>query len=531
MTAATLSVRTVTWRRFREPHARILLSMFIASIKQRGGDPTTAANRDAPLLTWGRHYLPDHFTRPPSGMHRWLEQQFESAKYERRAKINAIGPRGGAKSTIGTLALPLRAALEGSERYIWIVSDSKHQAIAHLENIKTELLGNEAIARDYPQAAGRGRTWRAQSIVLRNGVAIDALGAGQRMRGKRKGAIRPTLIICDDLQNDQHIESAAARATSRQWFQGTLLKAGNRRSNIVHLATALHRDALAMELHRTAGWTSRVFAAIERWPRRADLWEAWEAIYSNCDRTDARQAALEFYESQRGLMDEGVALLWPEEEDLYTLMCLRAEGGRGAFEREKQGSPLNPERCEFPETYFEPHIWFEEWPKNLRIKTLALDPSKGNDGRLGDFSAYVMLGVDQGGMIYVSADLARRPTPELVADGVAHFRSFAPDAFGVETNQYQELLADQFDAEFSRQNVLAPRPYGIENHVSKKVRIRRLGPYLASRRLRFQANSPGTRLLVEQLKTFPVGDHDDGPDALEMAIRLAAELEGNGGRE
>jgi len=130
-------------------------------------------------------------------------------------------------------------------------------------------------------------------------------------------------------------------------------------------------------------------------------------------------------------------------------------------------------------------------------------------------------------VIFVSADLARRPTPELVADGVAHYRSFAPDAFGVETNQYQELLADQFAAEFARQNVLAPRPYAIENHVSKKVRIRRLSPYLASRRLRFLANSPGTRLLVEQLKTFPVGDHDDGPDALEMAIRLAAELEGS----
>jgi hypothetical protein len=45
-----------------------------------------------------------------------------------------------------------------------------------------------------------------------------------------------------------------------------------------------------------------------------------------------------------------------------------------------------------------------------------------------------------------------------------------------------------------------------------------------SRRLRFMANSPGTRLLVEQLQEFPIGDHDDGPDALEMALRLAVEV-------
>jgi hypothetical protein len=30
--------------------------------------------------------------------------------------------------------------------------------------------------------------------------------------------------------------------------------------------------------------------------------------------------------------------------------------------------------------------------------------------------------------------------------------------------------------------------------------------------------------LVQQLKDFPVGDHDDGPDALEMALRLSIDL-------
>jgi hypothetical protein len=47
---------------------------------------------------------------------------------------------------------------------------------------------------------------------------------------------------------------------------------------------------------------------------------------------------------------------------------------------------------------------------------------------------------------------------------------------------------------------------------------------LAQRQLRFKARSRGTLLLVQQLKDFPVGDFDDGPDALEGAIRLAVEL-------
>jgi predicted phage terminase large subunit-like protein len=63
--------------------------------------------------------------------------------------------------------------------------------------------------------------------------------------------------------------------------------------------------------------------------------------------------------------------------------------------------------------------------------------------------------------------------------------------------------------------------YHWENRVPKPVRIRRLTPLLARGRLRFKADSPGARLLVRQLRDFPNADHDDGPDALEMAVRLA----------
>ena len=66
--------------------------------------------------------------------------------------------------------------------------------------------------------------------------------------------------------------------------------------------------------------------------------------------------------------------------------------------------------------------------------------------------------------------------------------------------------------------------YSMHNTVNKMVRIRSLTPLLAQHRLKFKRNSPGSRLLVEQLRDFPNGDHDDGPDALEMALRLTAEL-------
>ena len=64
----------------------------------------------------------------------------------------------------------------------------------------------------------------------------------------------------------------------------------------------------------------------------------------------------------------------------------------------------------------------------------------------------------------------------------------------------------------------------IDNRVNKHVRIRRLAPYLSRGNIRFRGDSPGTDLLVQQLREFPEGDHDDGPDALEMALRVMDRL-------
>ena len=118
---------------------------------------------------------------------------------------------------------------------------------------------------------------------------------------------------------------------------------------------------------------------------------------------------------------------------------------------------------------------------------------------------------------------------ELVAKGIELYRKYRPTIFGVESNQFQELLCDEFDRQFlasartkERGGVSPPvvSVYPIKNTLNKGIRIRRLDSYLASRRLRFNSLSPSCRLLVEQLRSFPVGSHDDGPDALEMAVRM-----------
>ncbi len=188
-----------------------------------------------------------------------------------------------------------------------------------------------------------------------------------------------------------------------------------------------------------------------------------------------------------------------------------------------QQDPQAEGGTEWPADWFGPEIWFNEWPESWQCRTVALDPSKGTDSKFGDYSAFVMLVVGVDGTLYVDADLALRNTSVIVDDALTIQRWFQSNGFGIETNQFQSLLADELGRRAVETNTIVPI-FGFNNYTNKLVRIRSLTQYLSKRRIRFKGGSRGAQLLVEQLRDFPLADHDDGPDALEMAIRLAADL-------
>lgn len=182
-----------------------------------------------------------------------------------------------------------------------------------------------------------------------------------------------------------------------------------------------------------------------------------------------------------------------------------------------------PDGGEFPADWFKDK-WFENWPVDPIVSTMALDPSKGRSAKTGDYQALVKLAVGKDDVLYVQARMRRQPISQMVADSVDEYRGFRPHAFGLEGNAWQDLLQPDFQEEFKKQGLVVPEVWLMNNTVNKDVRIRRLGGYLAHDRVRFKSDCPDTVLLIDQCLDFPNGKHDDGPDAMEMAIRLAEQL-------
>jgi len=477
-------------------------------------------------IEWGQKYLPMYYTNEPSSMHEWVSELLDSTFPVRGVKAVVIGPRGGAKSTTCTFTYALKQAVEGKEKYIILISDTEGQACSHLENIKDELEANIDLRRDYPYATGVGPVWQKAHIQLNNGVVIQAFGTGSRIRGRRVKQFRPSLIILDDVENDSHIESNAARIKVKEWFNRTVFNMGNAKTNFFVVGTSLHKECLITELTARAGWETKKkdgkpepFRAIEKWPKRMDLWDRWEELYCNPHDATSEKTARRFYLDNKKAMDLGHKILWADKDNLYALMQLRAEIGHRAFLAEMQGNPINPEVCEWEEEYFtHDTFWIDSLPENLVLTGVSIDPSKGKDGKKYDYSSICYGGIDARGHVYVDFNLEKRSADKIVADGLTVYEASEASVLILEVNQFQSLFEADFKEEAEERNLdlhIVP----IDNRVNKNMRIRRLSPLLSQKRIHV-VRSAGSNIAVNQLKDFPVADHDDGPDSLEMFTRI-----------
>ena len=468
------------------------------------------------ILDWTRQYLPHYVPAPPSPFHTWLTSELDRMTEERGTQLLTIAPRGSAKSTWISAAYPLYCLCHGLEPYIILSAESSDQAEKYVMGIRSELEDNERIAADYPEVFGPGPKWTEGALTLRSGARIEGVGAGKRMRGRRQRNMRPSLLIIDDPEDNDSMYSERTRQRRWEWFQGAVKFAGGPGTNVVLVGTMIHEECVVGRVRTAAGWRGRrVFASIVKWPERMDLWDQWEPIYHEDD-----EAGREFYEAHRADMDAGAEVLWPERVGLYDLMCERAED-RPSFERERQNEALPPEGTRFLAEWFTGDLSWTD-PPGDSLRFCAVDPATGKNKQAGDYSAIVWGWWRPGDTaIYVDAILTREPPAVVVEHVVALHKQHDFQMVAFESIAFQEVIRGDLERKLTAAGTSVPVIPATQSQ-NKFLRIDRLGPLLQRRNFRFRTRSAGSDLLVKQLRRYscPPMDKLDGPDALEMLVRL-----------
>ncbi len=429
-------------------------------------------------IAWfARYYFSHHIRTPIGELHReWITimQSYD--------KVALACPREHAKSTWWSLIYVIYCILYDKKKFILLVSDTASQAESLLGSIVEELETNEKLIRDFGKLAGyvppkseEKEKWTAKEIVTTSKIKVVARGWKSKLRGLKKGAIRPDLIILDDVENDENVESEDQRSKVKNVFNKSIQNLGSQGTQIIVIGTILHFDSLLNELiaNPRLGWYTKLFRALEN---GVPIWSEWWSI----ERLEKKKS------------------------DIGTI----------PFEQEFMNNPLDPST-----QILKPTAYYHDATDLTFYDCFGYIDLAISEKETSDYTAIVTIGRHRttGKLRVIDATRIRAGVLE-VLDLVFNLHSrFRYVAFGVEAVAFQKAFYQMLVAESSKQNKYIPA-IAVEVHKDKVTRALGVSPYIENGMVEF---NPSNQDFMAEIIQFPKASHDDFVDALVGSITLA----------
>ena len=399
-------------------------------------------------------------------------------------RIGAIAPRGHAKSTTVDMTYPMWAGCFEQEEFIVIISDTYTQAAEFINALKDEFEHNPKIKWLFGDM--KGDDWQDGEFVLSNGIKYAAKGSGMKIRGIRHRHTRPTLMIFDDIENDENIKSAEQRQKLYHWFTKAAIPALARGGRAVVIGTILHFDSL-----------------VNKVMKQQDVFKSWQTrvFYAITTEEDGTERAL-----------------WPEHRSLEKLRAMRDDPGDQdfigsiTFAQEYQHKPFSEE-----DAIIQPD-WIKECEpsqvpdKHARLaRVLTIDPA-ASERQTADFTAMIVADLYTDGNVYIRAIRNQRTSPSVTADTIRELDEiYKPQVIGIEKGALGLVFRD----------LLEGLPViGLEPDKDKVRRLLAVSRFFEAGRVYTVKNIQNGQAFREQLIEFPKGTHDDMVDAAAYAVRL-----------
>ena len=470
------------------------------------------------LELFAKTYFPTVFTCPFSELHKEIFSSAEEMILRKQHKRNyyvRAAPRGHGKSQIISFLLIIWCIVYKYKRNILLISDTLDQAKSFISAIKSELEENELLIRDFGSLVSEEK-WAQDKIITSNKVQVYGRGAGQKLRGNKYGSIRPQLVIIDDLENDEAVETETQRKKLFNWFMKALIPVGTPTTDYIYIGTVLHYESLLQKLLTEPSfsmWDRKRYQAVQHFSD-SPLWDDWEQMLLNEDDKDAGEHAYKFYQDNREKMLKGVKSLWPESSpDYYENMMELRVSDPSSFASEYMNEPVDPTQAEFLEEWFD---YYYELPEIVGVYG-SCDPSLGKSG--SDRAAIIWAGKDKNGYLYIMDCLMGRFHPDKLIDliiaGAMKYQSKLKSVT-IETVQFQAMFKDEVAKRGLNAGIQIPINE-FNDKTPKEIRLRGLVPRIKNKYIKFRKDQ---QTLLNEFRRFPKGT-DDGMDAVNMICSAA----------
>lgn len=440
------------------------------------------------VKTYFKHHISDDET---SEFRRYIYSHIEEILSHKKITVEAY--RGAAKTTLFARLLYLwLSVIRAKKRNTVTISATLPLAKKTLEFIKDELEDNELLIADY--GIKISEKWTEDEIVFFVGsdkFRLKAYGAGTKIRGENWLGFRPELIICDDIENDENVQSKLQRDKLESWFKKAILKLPQRGSdyNIVFIETKIHHDSLLSRLQQSDDFNSLRFPLVRQFP-------------SNLDELDPKN-----------LTNEELEELILDDSSLDKVEIIKEYfNDKDSFMSEYQNEPLSKDGMTFSD-----YAIYEIEPE-LQSITVGIDPALGKSK--GDYFAITILKYD-GKRFYATVKMYKIKATLMIDKIISLYLELlkfgVPIKIAIETVQFQEFFKDSLDDKCKSIGLHLPI-VPLKNTVSKELRIDSISPLINNHTILIDKKS---LIFIDELDTYPKSPHDDGLDSLEMAYRIA----------
>ena len=550
--------------------------------------------QDLGVLRFGKYFFPDKFTSEFSTLHYEMVMLFLETlmpEYARRVERQRyyLCHREASKSTIGTDLIPTYLLyLKGfspyikhdsnliklppiREDFIVITSETSVRASMFVNDIKTtvetrgdlaEIFGekNPKLIEGEAGEREKGNLWRNNAFVTTDDTVVWGLGDGQRIRGIKVNASRPTFIIVDDMYSRLNTKTEQTREHLNYWFFSELINSADSiRGKVLWLGTLLHPDTVITKMRKLDNWqgVQRPIIGQDELARLLDQWKK----YNRQDKVPLKSVALEWQKDYH-------TLSWPGRHDLWYIMQLYYESkfnnDLNYFYQEYMNIPIAPELEEvdkdaFVETdltiyvsrEYNTKIQYCEFKyegvqyKGELVLSIGLDPavatSKHADDTVLTVSGYVRAfphypGIDidevyrsQGKVfpviVYIDGGryaIRKQDTRKGMAEEIEKLiKRYMISYISIEAQGQQKAIVDEIRRYLTEKNYEVPV---MEEYttVSKVERINSIIITIIQRykKVICQPNPVIAKKLYPQLLMLGIGDHDDYPDSWAISMKL-----------
>lgn len=445
------------------------------------------------FILFAIYYFKDYFKYPLAPYHFDFEKDLHDLSSGKIRECAWVAFRESAKTTFAKLFIIWLIAYS-KRKYINVDSFDKENAERILFDIAFEMVNNARLRADYGVLFSRERGIndikqnRISNFITENGVRVEAHSTQESVRGRIHLNQRPDVLLLDDFETNKTKDSAAytkqvkdhiTEALAGMSPEGFILYLGNYISEYGNIQWLIDR---AKNDHKLR---------IRNIPVVIGGTPTWSGKYAMTDKEAEVTGKVSIEDKQRQL-------------------------GSLVFSYEMMNQPVDETLAEFKREYTQ--VATEEAYKHKSVNTFITIDSAVSEKTSADFTGVTINRVSQENKWYVTAYKLKINPKDLIDHLFYLWETYNPITIAIEKTTFTMAVKPFLDEEMRKRNKFLHITELSHTTTSKETRIRGLIPVWESKTIFFVGNCSD---LVDDMRTFPRGQHDDVLDSLSMQLEVA----------